>query len=114
MKSEFVRGVEVAAAVAAQYNGSTTHDRRLDDCILHKLNVGRRKRPRKNVVRLQDPKAAWFCGLAVAIAELHRNWQVGDTEIVAVARGAGLTLAIAKTSGVPSFDWRELKKAGLL
>jgi hypothetical protein len=45
--SEFQRGVVAAADVAAAYDSTSTHPYRLGDCILAKLNVGKRK-PRRN------------------------------------------------------------------
>ena len=46
--AEFRRGVMAAAAVAQDYDRSSTHPYRLGDCIACKLNVVARKRPRRN------------------------------------------------------------------
>lgn len=48
----FRRGAEAAAGLAGEYNGSTTHPYRLDDCILGKLNM-REGKPRKNTRALR-------------------------------------------------------------
>ncbi len=114
MTSEFERGVRAAANVAGDYNGSTIHAYRLDDCIAGKLNVGR-LRPRKNKRRLQDPKDAWLCGAAVALAEMHRRLPGGNDSpgVVEVASACGLTIAKAKAIGVDSYDWKELRRAGV-
>lgn len=45
--SEFERGARAAADVAAQYNATSSHPYRLDDCILGKLNL-RQRVPRRN------------------------------------------------------------------
>lgn len=44
-RAGFIAGVRCAASEAAQY--PTTHPYRLDDCIEMKLNVTKRKRPRR-------------------------------------------------------------------
>ena len=50
---EFRRGAEAAAAMAEQYNAGSSHEYRLDDCILGKLNL-RDGKPRKNKARGQE------------------------------------------------------------
>jgi hypothetical protein len=114
MSSEFERGVRAASAVASDYNGSTIHAYRLDDCIAEKLNIGRTK-PRRNRKRLQDPKDAWICGLSVGLSEMHRKLLGGNDSagIVETARNCGLTVALAKKAGVSPFDWKELRRAGV-
>lgn len=58
---------------------------------------------------------AWLNGFAVALAESHRLLFGGNgsTGVCEVARNAGLTLKVARESGVESFDLKELKKAGV-
>lgn len=51
----FVAGVKAAASLAAEY--PTTHPYRLDDCIEGKLNVTRRKRPRRRALSSPEAKA---------------------------------------------------------
>ena len=114
MTKDFKKGVRAAACVASDYNGSTTHPYRLDDCIAGKLNVGR-LRPRRNKKRLQDPKDAWICGLATGLAEMHRRLLGGNDSkgVVEVARNCGVTIYSAKSAGVSSFDLKELRRAGV-
>lgn len=112
MTDDFKKGVHAAASVIGDFSGSTTHLFRLDDVVLCKLNVVKRKRPRKNKKALQPPDEAWNCGLATALAEVHRRGG-NSTTIVEVANNCGLTLAVAKADGVSAFDWKELKRAGV-
>jgi hypothetical protein len=112
MHKDFVRGVKCAADIAAQYDSSSTHAYRLDDCILCKLNVIKREKPRKNKHRLTHPGTAWIHGYAVALAEMHRLGGHSST-VCEAARAAGLTLRDAKGAGTDPFDLRELKKAGV-
>jgi len=51
-KTAFRRGVEAAAGVAADYDSASTHAYLVSDCILCKLNMTRRLRPRKNKRRV--------------------------------------------------------------
>ena len=114
MTDDFKKGVRAAARVAADYNGSTTHDYRLDDCIAAKLNVGRSK-PRRNKKRLQNPNDAWTCGVVTALAEMHRKLIGGNDSagVVETARNCGITVAVAKKAGVSPYDWKELRRAGV-
>lgn len=108
---EFKRGVEVAASFASEYDSSSTHAYRLEDCILAKFNLHPRKKPRANKRVLQHPDDAWMHGMSVALAEVHRK--NGSSFVVCeVANEAGLTLAIAKKVCDP-YDWKELKRAGV-
>ena len=52
LRKAYEAGVVAAADHADQYNGSTTHEYRLGDCILGKMNI-RKGRPRKNERRIQ-------------------------------------------------------------
>lgn len=109
--SEFRRGVVAAADVAAAYDSTSTHPYRLGDCILAKLNVGRRK-PRRNRGVQRGERDSWVSGYAVALAEMHRGH--GDsTGVCEAARTSGLTLQAARAAGVSAFDLKELKKAGV-
>jgi hypothetical protein len=114
LRDEFERGARAAAELAGHYDGSSTHEYRLEDCVLGKLNI-RRGRPRRNERRLQPPKDAWICGFAAALSEIHRQLLggFGESEIRAVARACNLTLASAKAAGASSFDQKELKRAGV-
>jgi hypothetical protein len=110
--SEFARGVQAAADVAAEYNSSTSHPYRLDDCILCKLNVVSRKRPRKNLVKLDTREDTWTQGYVVALAEMHRYGH-HTSAVVQAAKAAGITLDKARKAGAVAFDLRELKRAGV-
>ena len=112
--SEFQRGVRAAADVARAYDSTSTHPYRLDDCILAKLNVGRRK-PRKNRHVQRSERDAWLSGFAVALAEMHRRLLGGNdsTSVCKVAQEAGLTLTSARAAGVSVFDLKEIKRAGV-
>lgn len=112
LKLNWRAGVQAAAHIADEYNGSTTHDYRLGDCILGKLNAVARAKPRKNERRIQDPKEAWLHGFAVALAEVHRL-SGNSSGIVEAARVAQLTLAEAKKAGTDPYDLRELRRAGI-
>lgn len=112
--SEFQRGVRAAADVARSYDSTSTHPYRLDDCILAKLNVGRRK-PRRNRHVQRSERDAWLSGFAVALAEMHRRLLGGNdsTSVCKVAQEAGLTLTSARAAGVSVFDLKEIKRAGV-
>ena len=103
-----------AASAAAAYDSTSTHPYRLGDCILAKLNVGRR-RPRRNRHVQRNERDAWLSGYAVALAEMHRRLAGGNdsTGVCEVARTAGLSLQSARAAGVSAFDLKELKKAGI-
>jgi hypothetical protein len=108
---EWERGVRDAAAIADNYNSSTTHPYRLGDCVAGKLNVGRAK-PRPNKEKIKKPADALTHGMCVALAEMHRA--CGDSSaVVQVARDAGITLKEAKAAGTDAFDWKELGRAGV-
>lgn len=112
--SEFQRGARAAADVARSYNSTSTHPYRLDDCILAKLNVSRRK-PRLNRKVQRNDRDVWLSGFAVALAEMHRRLVGGNdsTGVCEVARVSGLTLKSARAAGVSAFDLKELKRAGI-
>ena len=111
-RTEFQRGVIAAAGIAEMYNAESSHPYRLDDCILGKLNVGSRKKPRRNRKALRRPEETWLAGFAVALAEIHRNSKC-STEVCEVARGAGMTLELVIAAGVDAFDVNELRRAGV-
>ena len=112
---EYERGARDAAGVAAQYNRTTTHEHRLDDCILAKLNIGKRRKPRRNVNKLEKTGAAWLRGFAMALAEMHRQRQVGaeSLPVRVAANGVGLSLEVAKRVKLNPYDLKELKRAGI-
>ena len=111
---EFKRGVLAAAGFASEYDGCSTHRYQLGDCIALKLNV-RGGRPRLNRRRLDDPTNTWICGFALALAEMHRRLAGGSDSsgVVEVVRSSGLTLARIREAGASSFDWKELRSAGV-
>lgn len=117
--SEWERGVLDAANIADSYNGTTVHAHRLGDCIASKLNVHdtradtRPKRPRKNACKLQSPTDAWIAGFVVALAETHRRGGVASSSIREAAAAAGITMALAKSVEVDTFDLKELRRAGV-
>lgn len=51
LRRAYQLGAAAAADMADQYNGSTTHEHCLGDCILGKMNI-RKGKPRKNVHRM--------------------------------------------------------------
>ena len=109
---DWKRGVLAAADIANNYNGSTTHDWQLGDCIALKLNVVGRKRPRRNKKKLQKPEDALAQGMVVALAEMHRGG--GDsTGVCEVARAAGIDMKVARACGADGYDWKELRRAGV-
>ena len=112
--NNFQLGAKAAAAVADMYNASSSHPYRLGDCILAKLNIGKRK-PRINKQPSRIERDTWLIGFATALAEMHRRLLGGnDSQSVrAVAKNVGLTIKSARAAGVSAFDLRELKKAGI-
>ncbi len=111
---EFIRGARAAADLAHQYDGSSAHEHRLDDCILHKLNI-RRGKPRKNKKQLSSPDHVWTCGFSTALAEIYRLLVGGNhpKEICRIAAAAGVDLAALRKAKVSAFDIDALKRAGL-
>lgn len=112
---DFKRGAIVAADIAATYNSSTTHPYRLDDCILAKMNIIGRQKPRRNKMALRPPNDSFLVGFAIALAEMHRRLAGGNdsTGVREVARSVGLTLTSARALGLSSFDLKQLRKAGI-
>lgn len=102
------RGAEAAAGLAAEY--ATTHQYRLDDVILFKLNL-RDGKPRPNKRKVEDPKETWICGFALALAEMHRLGK-NSSQVCEVVRDAGLTIGQIKKAGCDPYDWKELERAG--
>ena len=109
---EYRRGATAAAEIADGYNASTTHDYRLGDCVLAKINL-RRGRPRRNTKRIEDPASAWIRGFAAALVLMHARLLHGaDAEGVrAAARSAALSLADFRRAGVIASDLRVLRRA---
>lgn len=113
MNKDWRDGVRAAAAVADEYNGTSTHVYRLGDCVAGKLNVGR-ARPRKNRTRV-DPNAphhAWTRGFVFALVEAHRLLMGGanTSGLRSVAVAARITVAQAKTAGCREDDVADLKR----
>lgn len=102
---DFVRGAKAAADVASSYESVSAHPYRLQDCILMKLNLTRRKKPRANR-RANDE---WLKGFGLALAEASR--QLGaPSGIGVVLRDSGVTLAMLQRAGLEGFDLDELRK----
>lgn len=55
LRRAYEAGAAAAADHADQYNGSTTHEYRLGDCVLGKMNI-RKGKPRKNEHRILSHK----------------------------------------------------------
>ena len=55
LRRAYQLGATAAADVADQYNGATTHEYRLGDCVLGKMNI-RKGKPRRNERRLLSHK----------------------------------------------------------
>jgi hypothetical protein len=101
----FVAGARSAAEMASQYNASTSHPYRLDDCILSKLNI-RRAKPRKNKTCRRDE---WICGYAAALAVFVRMFHFSSSAL-SVMRGDNFTIEKFAKAGVEPFDLKELRK----
>jgi hypothetical protein len=114
---DFKRGVEAAAGVLelGGFNAVTTHPFRLGDVILCKLNQTARKKPRRNKVRLEDPKDALVRGFAMGLAGMHAQLILAghDEGLCRLAREMRLTLAEAKRVGVMEIDLARLRAAGV-
>jgi hypothetical protein len=113
--SEYERGVRTAASLAGEYDRCSHHEYRLEDCILGKLNVGSRAKPRRNRYRAEDPADAWVRGFVLALAELHRSLVGGanGSDVRRIANDAGVTIEFAKKAKCLPYDLRELKRAGV-
>jgi hypothetical protein len=113
--SEYERGVRTAASLAGEYDRCSHYEYRLEDCILGKLSVGSRVKPRRNRHRAEDPADAWVRGFVLAIADLHRSLVGGanGSDVRRLAKDAGVTIALAKKAKCLPYDLRELKRAGV-
>lgn len=111
----FAIGALAAAAVAGDYDGESTHGFRLGDCVLAKLNLLGRAKPRRNRRRVEHPDRAWVRGFATALAEVYRLLADGSEAagIRAIARAAGIDLASARKAQVSAYDLRALARAGV-
>ena len=107
--SDFVRGAVAAASVAGGYDASCTHDYRLEDCVLFKLNL-RKAKPRRNAKKVRSPAEAWIAGFSVALAEAVRSGCAATT-VRRIAAASGITLRTAKKAGVDAYDLKDLKRA---
>ena len=106
-KSELRRGIEMAADIASQYNATSSHLYRLDDCILGKLNATRRKKPRKNP-RAINPVREWFRGYATALAGVVRV--VGPALGKTIMQNDNFTVADLRRAKLDGFDMRQIRK----
>ena len=99
----FWAGVRAAAYFASQYNATSTHPYRLDDCILCKLNVpGAPARPRVN---RRANSGDFERGYIQAVAEFARR----PTSPADVLSAAGITLEVAEKVRVLSFDMEAIR-----
>jgi hypothetical protein len=107
-------GASAAAAVADDYNATSTHDYRLGDCILAKLNL-RGGLPRRNQRRAEIPDHAWLRGFAAALGDIYRLLLNGNEPVGIrhICRAAGVTLVDLRAAGVSAFDLRALRQAGI-
>ena len=113
----YTRGVIAAADVASQYNRSTSHPYRLDDCILDKLNVTKRKKPRKNTEKLPSTEDTLLLGFGLGLVEMLAQFGGAGQEtggaFCRAAASRGLTLKVARRLGMMSGDVDRLKRAGV-
>jgi hypothetical protein len=113
-RRKWVEGAKAAAAIAHDYDGTSSHPHRLDDCILGKLNI-RKEEPRLNKVQQRQDRTGspdpWLRGYVTALAEFHRLLLGGNDSLAVrqMARAAGITLAKCRAAGVMPLDIRELK-----
>jgi hypothetical protein len=56
----FATGIKAAADYVGQFNSVTRHEYRLDDCVLGKFNVTKRKRPRRNKFNPSVRTGGWL------------------------------------------------------
>lgn len=105
-------GATHAADIADQYNSSTTHDHRIGDCVLAKMNL-RRARPRRNGRKLPSAAdverrvdEAMIRGIALALSD-----DTDRTRVQRVCRGAGLTVADFTRAEVPDSILGNLRRA---
>jgi len=113
VRAAYERGARAAADVAAQYDPYTSHDYRLGDCVLGKLNL-RQRPPRKNRRRLPTTSDARLHGFLIALVELARYPGHGDPkDMLRVARDAGVTLAEARRVGAGPRELVILRRLGI-
>jgi hypothetical protein len=110
--TSYLQGVLAAAAVAGEYDGCSTHEYRLGDCVAQKLNATPRKKPRLNKKRLKDPRDVATAAFVAALADVWRSFHEGKI-VREVARGGGVTLEVARKAGVALQDRVALRQAGV-
>ena len=110
----YKHGVEAAAGVldGGGFNATTTHEYRLGDVVLCKLNQTKRDKPRRNTKCLQSPEDALAQGYALALALMARATG-NHTAGCEVARAGGNTIAECRRVGVDAYDIKALRKAGV-
>jgi hypothetical protein len=101
----FRAGAAAAAELADTYNATTTHARRLGDCILFRMNL-RSHRPRLNAQRVALDDAVTR-GVVLGVAEMLRVCRNQDAATCAL-RGAGITKKLAEKAGCPTTDLEEI------
>jgi len=111
--------IEVCLAALAKHRKKcAAPERKIIDEVTTTLEIAKKiyaevtgKTP-PHAMSTKPDENAWFCGFATALAELHRRLS-NSTGVCEVASAAGLTLRVARTAGVDSFDWKELRRAGV-
>ncbi len=105
LRGAFMRGVEAAAGIAAEYDSHSTLPSLPSDCILVKLNAPGARPPRKN------PHAgkAFVRGFALALSEVQRRHSQEST-VAEVMRDAGVSLEEMIEAGVEEYDTDVIKK----
>jgi hypothetical protein len=108
----YQRGVLDAAAVAGEYDGCSTLKYMLSDLVAMKLNATPRKRARPNKKRLKVPLDVATVAFSAALADVWRSFHEGKI-VREVARGAGITLEVARKAGAALLDRIALRQAGV-
>lgn len=103
----FREGAVAAAEIASTYDDTTTHDLRLGDCVLAKMNLIEGD-PAENEQRIQRPEDALILGFVLALSEVAAGYPVKK-----VAKDAAITIALARASGAEKHDLDRLKAAGV-
>lgn len=113
---EYERGARVAASLAGEYDGCSTHAYRLEDCVLGKMNLLHdRKRPRRNPKRSRVTRLSpgFKVGFAQALATLvvvpgiHPSW------FRILCAREKITLALLRTMGMPAGIISALRGVGV-
>ena len=114
IRAAWESGAHQAAAVAADYNSSTTHPYRLEDCILGKLNI-RKAAPRRNLQAVTCHEHSWLQGLANGLVSMNEDLLGGSNSkaVIRACHAAGATLDDFRRAKVLPSLIKALKKAGV-